>query len=274
MDSKYSQKDILDITKVFIQDYSDLQAFRKMLYAGTDFPLPKDVSGGEAPQNSDHDIINAASLAKLGERILNDGLFASCNAYHLSLPSVNTPGINHALALMVDNQTKEIWYQDSYGIDMRRELRDFFKELLPDHKITYFTQIQQYKQKNDSSCVLLCEYNLLDMWQRKKGHPEKMHQFDSFEAREAAWPLVEQIVMPVPQTKKTPKFRFMKKEPAQDPKRYLIERNRNTQRYFKYRITSEKDYREQIKTAAATARNKHAEFRREMTERHLIQRMG
>ncbi len=270
MDSKYSQKDILDITKVFIQDYSDLQAFRKMLYAGTDFPLPKDVSGGETPQNSDHDIINAASLAKLGERILNDGLFASCNAYHLSLPSVNTPGINHALALMVDNQTKEIWYQDSYGIDMRRELRDFFKELLPDHKIIYFTQIQQYKQKNDSSCVLLCEYNLLDMWQRKKGHPEKMHQFDSFEAREAAWPLVEQI-------KKT-EIRYAYKPGKNNPeiinKREMIERNRNTQRYFKYRITSEKNYREQIKTAAATARNKHAEFRREMTERHLIQRMG
>ena len=268
MDSKYNQQDILDITKVFIQDYNDLQIFRKMLYAGTDFPLPKDVSGGETPPNSGHDVVNAASLAKLGERILDDGLFAPCNAYHLSLPSVNTPGINHALALMVDKNSKEIWYQDSYGIDMRRELRDFFKELLPDYKIEYFTQIQQYKQKNDSSCVLLCEYNLWDMWQRKKGHPEKMRQFDSFEAREAAWPLVEQI-------KKT-EIRYAYKPGKINPeimgKREMIERNRNTQRYFKYRITSEKGYRELIKTAATTARNKHAEYCREMTERRLLNR--
>lgn len=270
MTTKYSQDHILDITKTFIQNNSDADFIRSKMFEGTNFPLPRNLECSITEDKSLHGKIDEKALANFGEQLLNDQLHANINAYHLILPSVNTPEYNHALALMVDKKNREIWYQDSYGIDMRKELRDFFKVLFPEYKIGYNPQIQQYKNKNDNSCSLLADYNILDMWYRKSDQLDKMNEYDSYQARTAVWEIVKQIEPEVPQQNKKLTFKIGKISSPVNPKNYQNELKRNTLRDFKYRITQEKNYKELLEDAANISRLKHKIYKKKFSKDSLL----
>lgn len=264
MTTKYSKEYISDITKTFIQRNLDADFIRKKLFEDNGFSTPHHYECATIEEDSLHGKVDEHALANFGERLFNDQLHADINAYHLILPSVNTPEFNHAVALMVDKKNKEILYQDSYGIDMRKELHDFFKTLFPDYKIGYNTQIQQYKNKNDSSCSLLADYNLLDMWYRKSDQLDKMNEYDSYQAREAVWEIVKQIKPDIPpkENNNKPKFKIGKISIPVDPKNFKIQLKRNTHRNFKYQITKEKNYKELLDGAANIARLKHKMYKK------------
>ena len=249
MSSKYTQQEILDITQTFIQGNSDADFIQKKMYEGFDYPRPFRIFIFSKRNNSDHAVVDAPALEELGQIILKNNLHAPINAYNLTLPSVNEMGGYHAVALMTDANARTIWYQDSYGIEMRQELKDFFKQLFPDYKITCFNQIQQDKQRNDRSCYLLAEYNILDMWHRKTNHPQYLKEYDSSEARKAVWNIVKLIDDDTPSNNfyKAPKKAASKQVLS---KRYILECKKNGYRDFKYHLTQEKNYPKLIKQAA------------------------
>lgn len=269
MNSKYSQEFVMDITKTFIQN-DDFKFIQQKMYEETNYPRPHNISCYSYGENSMHGKVDEKALAYFGEQLLNNQLHANINAYHLTLPSVNEAGSNHALALMLDKKDKEIWYQDSYGVDMRKELHDFFKVLFPDYKITCFNQIQQYKRKNDNSCFLLAEYNLIDMWHSKSGHPEKRKEYDSYQARTAVWDIVKQIEEQPAPTLSKPKFSFGSKIAVELPKKFLLEQRRNTQRNFKYSILKQKNYKELLEDAANIARLKHKLYKKRLMQETIL----
>ena len=247
MSSKYTQQEILDITKTFIQGNSDADFIQKKMYEGFEYPRPSRLFIFNKRQNSDHGVVDTAALEELGQIILKNNLHASINAYNLTLPSVNEMGGYHAVALMTDTKANTIWYQDSYGIEMRKELKDFFKQLFPKYKITCFNQIQQDKQRNDRSCYLLAEYNILDMWHRKTNHTQLLKEYDSTEARKAVWNIVKLI-----ENDTSAKGSYIPKAKQDEvlSKKYLLECKKNGYRDFKYRLTQEKNYPKLIKQAA------------------------
>lgn len=269
MDTKYSREFVCDITQTFIQN-QDFDFIQKKMYEGLDYPLPHKISCYMLKENSGHGIVDENALASLGEQLLNCQLFADVNAYHLTLPSVNEAGSNHAVALMIDLKEREIWYQDSYGIDMRKELRDFFKLMFPGCKIGYNPQIQQYKQQNDHSCFLLAQYNILDMWHRKAGHLNKLKEFDSRQARADVWQYVRQIPAELPKPPAKATFKFGTKKAVVLPKKYLLEQRRNTERDFKYCLPKQKNYKEMLAAAVCSAEQKHQAYRRWLLEKNLL----
>ena len=185
------------------------------------------------------------------ENIKKHSLYCNINAYNLILPSVNEAGSNHSVAFMTDKKAKTLWYQDSYGTEMRQELKDFLKAILPDYKITCFNQIQQDISRNDCSCYLLAEYNILDMWHRKNNRPDLLKEFTSDEARADVWNIVKQIEA-APQVQTTKTFKPRKIKASQNEvlsKKYLLQCQKITYRDFKYRLTQEKYYKEIIKHA-------------------------
>lgn len=247
MSSKYTQQEILDITKTFIQGNSDADFIQKKMYEGFEYPRPSRLFIFSKKENSDHAVVDTAALEELGQIILKNNLHASINAYNLTLPSVNEMGGYHAVALMTDTKAHAIWYQDSYGIEMRKEIKDFFKQLFPDYKITYFNQIQQDKQRNDKSCYLLAEYNILDMWHRKSNQTQFIKEYDSTEARKAVWNIVKLI-----EDDTSNKGSYVPKAKHDEvlSKKHLLECKKNGYRDFKYRLTQEKNYINLIKQAA------------------------
>ena len=247
MSSKYTQQEILDITQTFIQGNSDADFIQKKMYEGFEYPRPSRLFIFNKRQNSDHGIVDGAALEKLGQTLLKNNLHSSINAYNLTLPSVNEMGGYHAVALMTDSKAKTIWYQDSYGIEMRKELKDFLKQLFPKYKITCFNQIQQDKQKNDNSCYLLTEYNILDMWHRKNNQTQDLKEYDSTEARKAVWDIVKLIEKDSPN--KGPYIPKAKHNEVLS-KKYILECKKNGYHDFKYSLTQEKNYTTLIKQAA------------------------
>ena len=249
MSSKYTQQEILDIAKTFIQGNSDADFIQKKMYEGFSYPRPSRLFIFSQKKNSDHGVVDTAALEELGQILLKNNLHASINAYNLTLPSVNEMGGYHAVALMTDTKANTIWYQDSYGIEMRKELKDFFKQLFPKYKITCFNQIQQDKQRNDRSYYLLAEYNILDMWHRKTNHTQLLKEYDSTEARKAVWNIVKLIDDDTPSNNfyKAPKKAASKQVLS---KRYILECKKNGYRDFKYSLTQEKNYTTLIKQAA------------------------
>lgn len=269
MSTKYSKEDITDITKPFIQDCLDADFIQDKMYERTNFSHPEKINLFTRKENSDHGIIDKQALIKFGEQILNNNLYASINAYNMILPSVNAAGCFHAVALMTDCKAKTIWYQDSYGTEMRQEIKDFLKQILPNYKITSFTQIQQDKKRNDQSCYLLAEYNLLDMWFRKSNQIDKIKSYTSDEARQAVWNIVQQIEA---SPKKEAKILKRNKTPQHEvlSKKYLLECQKNTYKDFKYNLTQEKNYKEIIKQAAHTATSKHLLYKQGLIDLNLI----
>lgn len=258
MVQKYTKDEIMDITKTFIQGNDDARFIQSKMYENTPFDLPHNFNLYSKKDDSNHGIVDVKVLERFGTLLLNNNTETNINAYNLILPSVNEVGAYHSVAFMVDTTQKSIWYQDSYGIEMRKELKDFLKQLLPEYKITCFNQIQQNKKLNDSSCYLLAEYNLLDMWYRKNNQPDKIKQYDSIEARTAVWEIVKQIEA-TPQTslKRNIKNSKFSKQARELSKKELLICKKNAFRDFKYRLTEEKNYKQIIATAAQNAKNTH-----------------
>lgn len=267
--SKYSKEFISDISQFFNLG-NDFLFVQKKMYEGTEFPLPHNIYAATDSENSMHGKVDEEALANLGTILLNDQLSANINAYHLTLPSVVEPGCNHALALMTDKNNKEIWFQDSHGTDMRKELHDFFKILLPGYKITCFNQIQQ-EARNDNSCFLLAEYNIIDMWHKKSGRPELAKEYDNHQARAAVWEIVKQIEPESETNRPKQAFSFGTKTAAANSKKYLIEQHRNTLRDFKYSILKQKNYKQLLQEAAAKAQIKHETYKQRLLMQNQLQ---
>ena len=266
MSSKYTQQEILDITQTFIQGNLDADFIQKKMYEGFSYPRPSRALIFSQKENSDHALVDGAALEKLGQTLLKNNLHATINAYNLTLPSVNEMGSYHAVAFMTDSKAKTIWYQDSYGIEMRKELRDFLKQLFPKYKITCFNQIQQFKEKNDSSCYLLAEYNILDMWHRKTNHTQLLKEYDSSEARKAVWNIVKLI-----ENDTSAKGSYIPKAKQDEvlSKKYLLECKKNGYRDFKYRLTQEKNYKNIIKQAVQNTLSFYNRYIQKLHANHL-----
>ena len=254
MSSKYTKQEILDVTQTFIQGNLDADFIQKKMYEGFSYPRPSQISIFTKKENSDHAVVDEAALEKLGQTLLKNNLHATINAYNLTLPSVNEMGSYHAVAFMTDSKAKTIWYQDSYGIEMRKELKDFLKQLFPKYKITCFNQIQQFKEKNDSSCYLLAEYNILDMWHRKNNQTQYIKEYDSTEARKAVWEIVKLI-----EDDSSNKGSYIPKAKHDEvlSKKYILECKKNGYRDFKYRLTQEKNYKSIITQAVQKTLSQH-----------------
>ena len=274
MTTKYKQEDILDVTQAFIQNCLDANFIQEKMYEKTNYPLPEKISILSKREDSNHAIVDAKALEEFGETILNNNLYANINAYNLILPSVNEAGSNHSVAFMTDKKAKTIWYQDSYGIEMRKELKDFLKQLLPDYKITCFNQIQQDKSRNDCSCYLLAEYNIIDMWHRKNNRQDLLKEFTSDEAREAVWNIVK-LIEAEPEKNTYKKVKNKKVNPKQNEvlsKKYLLTCQRNSYQDFKYRLTQEKNYKQIIQQAAQKAIAAHLLYKQGLIDLNLISR--
>ncbi len=274
MTTKYKQEDILDVTQAFIQNCPDAKFIREKMYEGYKYPLPEQINIFSKKEDSDHGVVDTKALEEFGEHILNNNLYANINAYNLILPSVNETGSNHSVAFMTDKKAKTIWYQDSYGIEMRKELKDFLKSILPDYKITCFNQIQQDKSRNDCSCYLLAEYNILDMWHRKNNRTDLLKEYTSDEARNAVWNIVK-LIEAEPEKNTYKNVKNKKINPKQNEvlsKKYLLQCQRNSYRDFKYRLTQEKNYKELIKQAAQKATSAHLLYKQGLIDLNLISR--
>ena len=149
---------------------------------------------------------------------------------------------------------------------MRKELKDFFKQLFPKYKITCFNQIQQDKQRNDRSCYLLAEYNILDMWHRKTNHTQLLKEYDSTEARKAVWNIVKLI-----ENDTSAKGSYIPKAKQDEvlSKKYLLECKKNGYRDFKYRLTQEKNYKTIIKQAVQNTLSFYNRYIQKLHANHL-----
>lgn len=274
MNTKYTKEEILDVTQTFIQDCPDAKFIQEKMYEPFSYHLPEKIYLQNKKEDSNHGIVDAQALETFGETILNNNLYCNINAYNLILPSVNEAGGNHSVAFMTDKKAKTLWYQDSYGTEMRQELKDFLKAILPDYKITCFNQIQQDISRNDCSCYLLAEYNILDMWHRKNNRPDLIKEFTSDEARADVWNIVKQIEA-APQVQTTKTFKPRKIKASQNEvlsKKYLLQCQKNTYRDFKYRLPQEKNYKEIIKQAAQRATAAHLLYKQGLIDLNLISR--
>ena len=102
--------------------------------------------------------------------------------------------------MTVNNKSKTIYYHDSHGEDMHKEMKDFLGMLLPEYEIAINHSKQQediinplVSEENDNSYVLLTKYNLRDMWYKINGQEDKVCDYSSLEARKDAWNKLKSI---------------------------------------------------------------------------------
>ncbi|MCL1891924.1 MAG: hypothetical protein FWF97_01350 [Alphaproteobacteria bacterium] len=88
----------------------------------------------------------------------------------LSIPSEKYPNITHAVALGVDKIHKKFYFNNSYGIDLRKDIKDLILGIFPNYGWGYSENVQQCSDKKDNSCAVLTIYNLLDMLDRFQGN--------------------------------------------------------------------------------------------------------
>lgn len=218
---------------------------------------------GESTQGK----INVRALSDMGTILLNDQQ-NHYNLYHVTIPSKECFCGDHAVAMAVDNKTKTIYYHDSHGEDMRKEMKDFLRLLLPEYKIDINHSKQQedvrnpfVSEENDNSCVLLTKYNLRDMWYKINGHKDKICDYSSIQARKDAWRKLRNIQKEEPTkdagtTKFTIKF-GAKKTPSKEE----IEAQKQAEKEdFKYRMYNEPNYNEMLQEAVKRAKSNHLAY--------------
>ena len=262
VEKKYSEEIMLDVTNYF----GDLavEDLKSILYKDNPRRKSKMVYVGDL-SSSNHSFISKTTLECLGERLLNDNLSSKCSAYQLSIPSEGIVGIDHVVAMMVDHKNKEISYHDSYGQDMRKEIKDFMTGLLPEYKQNINCEQQQFYEDNDQSCALLSECNLVDMWRRRDGKLDEIKNYTSQEARKYAYEMLKdftQETVPVKETKPKP--------PTPQQLEYMKRREAQTQKDFEYRMYNDPDYKEQIAEAIKNAKSKHQTYVQNMQRQKLL----
>lgn len=184
MVAKYKEEDVLNTRLTWNEKAEDLDniLFKQNGISVKRLSVETQINGAQSKVDVD-------ALANLGTTLL-DNRQANQNYYSLLLPSLACFCGSHAVAMAVDNKSKTIYYHDSHGEDMRKEMKDFLGMLLPEYEIAINHSKQQedvinplVSEENDNSCVLLTKYNLRDMWYKINGQEDKVRNYRSEERR-------------------------------------------------------------------------------------------
>lgn len=266
MVSKYKEEDVLNTRLPWNEKSDDLD---NILFKQNGFSVKR--LSVESNVNGLQSKIDTNALAEFGTTLLNNQQFNQ-TYYSLLLPSQACFCGSHAVAMAVDNKTKTIYYHDSHGEDMRKEMSDFLKLLLSDYKIDVNHSKQQedvinpfVSEENDNSCVLLTKYNLRDMWYKINGYEDRVCNYSSIEARKDAWLKLRNIQKEEPTkdtgiTKFTIKFGAKKTQSKED-----IEAQKQAEKEdFKYRMYNEPNYKEMLQEAIKRAKSNHLVYCKQM----------
>lgn len=267
MVAKYDEKTVLNIHLYWDEKSEDLD---NVLFTQNGIFAQK--THCESTINGLQGKIDVTALSTLGTNLLND-MSSACNFYHLAIPSRECFRGSHAVAMAVDNKTKIIYYHDSHGEDMRKEMKDYLGLLLTEYKIDVNHSKQQQdvanplvSSENDNSCVLLTKYNLRDMWYKMTRQEDKICNFSSIEARKDAWNILKDIQKKEETEKKTeptrPKINFGAKKLSSTAD--LESQKRAEEEDFKYRMYNEPNYPEMLQEAVKNARSNHVAYCKKM----------
>ena len=267
MAAKYDEEDVLNIHLPWSEKNDDLDnvLFKQNGIAVKTVCCESTVNGVQGK-------IDANALINLGTNILNNQQ-ADHGFYQIMLPSRECFRCSHAVALAIDNKTETIYYHDSHGEDMRREMSDFLRLLLPDYKMDINHSKQQedvvnhfITEENDNSCVLLAKYNLRDMWYKINGQNDKICNFSSVRARKDAWAALKDIKKEEPEEKPQPTKVTIKFGAQKTCVKEELEKQKQAEKNdFKYRLYNEPDYIEILQSAVQKAKCNHAAYLRQMT---------
>ena len=153
MVAKYKEEDVLNTHLTWTEKSDDLD---NILFKQNGFSVKR--LSVESQINGAQSKIDANALVGLGTTLLNDRQ-SNQNFYSLLLPSQACFCGSHAVAMAVDNKSKTIYYHDSHGEDMRKEMKDFLGMLLPEYEIS----INHSKQQEDVINTLVSEENELKL---------------------------------------------------------------------------------------------------------------
>ena len=258
MVAKYRKTDILNVHLCWNENSDDLD---NVLFKQNNIQVKK--LNCESTVNGSQGKIDVNALANFGTTLLNDKTQNLC-FYSLTIPSQECFCGSHAVAMAVDNKNKKIYYHDSHGVNMRKEMKDFLRLLLPEYNIDINYSKQQedvsnslVSEENDNSCVLLTKYNLRDMWYKINNREENVCNFTSSEARKNAWEILKNIQKEEPAHDEVKKPTFMigaKKTPSKEE----IERIKQAETAdFKYRMYNEPNYAQLLQSAVQKAKYNH-----------------
>ena len=138
-------------------------------------------------------ILTEEVLIKTGRIIFENLAKQDIVLVNLSMPSDNIYTGKHAVALGIDKKSGKIYYNNSFGIDMRGDLKDFLAESLPGYSWEFSKEVQQDVSRDDNSCSYLALYNLRDMLYKMSGQHSKVKNFGSVSARQDAWDNLKDI---------------------------------------------------------------------------------
>lgn len=267
MVAKYEEKNVLNIHLPLNEKSEDID---NALFIKNGI-FPKRLFCSYMVGQSTQGKINVRALSDIGTILLNDQQ-NPYNFYHVTIPSREVFCGDHAVAMAVDNKAKKIYYHDSHGEDMRKEMKDFLTLLLPEYEISVNHSKQQQdvcnpliSEENDNSCVLLTKYNLRDMWYKITGQEDKICNFSSIEARKDAWSKLKNIQteenVSIVESKK-PVFKIgAKKAPSKEELKAIKQAE---EKDFKYRMYNEPNYTEMLQEAVKNARSNHAAYCQKM----------
>lgn len=270
MVAKYKEEDVLNTRLTWNEKSDDLDniLFKQNKISVKRLSVESLINGAQSK-------IDATALANFGTTLLNDQQTKQ-NFYSLLLPSKACFCGSHAVALAIDNQNKTIYYHDSHGEDMRKEMKDFIGILLPEYEIDINLSKQQedvinpfVSEENDNSCVLLTKYNLRDMWYKINGQDSNICNYTSLAARKDAWGKLKDIqkdeVTNTIETKKTGFKIGIKKTPSQEELKVIKVAEKAD---FKYRMYQEHNYTDLLQSAVQRARVNHAVYCKQMMQQN------
>lgn len=266
MVAKYKEEDVLNTRLTWNEKSDDLDniLFKQNGISVKRLSVESCINGAQSK-------IDANALTNFGTTLLNDQK-ANQNYYSLLLPSQACFCGSHAVAMAVDNKNKTIYYHDSHGEDMRKEMKDFLSSLLPEYKLDINHSKQQedvinplVSEENDNSCVLLTKYNLRDMWYKISGQKNKICDYSSLEARKDAWNKLkniqkEEIVQSAEISKPTFKFGIKKVQSQEN----LATEKEAEKADFKYRMYNEPNYTDLLQGAVTKAKSNHLAYCRQL----------
>jgi len=237
---KYKYSPFENLAETIPVSYDDLvsSVFKEL-------PKPKVIS--VYGQNIRHPMITKFSLAAFGLRLLQDSQKLEIAPYLLSIPARRTLGGTHMVAMLLDNKSKEILYQDSIFPDMTQEVEDFLRHLFTEYTV-YVIKEQRQGLEKDNSCLAMAAYNLRDMLYEKYGLRHKISRFNSDQARRDLFEQVKNIPEPKQDVEKQKlslkSIKIISSIPDIEAKQ---------KESFEYKMYNQKDYKEQVDWAVKTA---------------------
>lgn len=262
MVTKYKEEDVLNTRLTWNEKSDDLD---NILFKQNKISVKRLTC--ESIVHGTQGMIDVNALTNFGTAILNDQNNHQY-FYSLTLPSRECFGGSHAVAMAIDNKNKIIYYHDSHGEDMRKEMGDFLEQLLPDYKIDVNHSKQQQdvinpfvSEENDNSCVLLTKYNLRDMWYAMNGQESNICNYTSLAARKDAWGKLKDIQKEEQKTTIEAKKATFKIGAKKSPSNEEIESEKQAEKAdFKYRMYNESNYSELLQSAVQKAKVNHIAY--------------